>query len=320
MFMTDEMPDDDRFFMEATDLMIRLKNDPNNPVPRRMIREWRSRSPKHECIWTEVAEIHGMMVKIITDERDAGNEAAAGITRRSLVIAGLVGAGAAAGYAALPGLLVDARADYLTGTGQVRRVDLADGSVATMGPDTALAVEFSEEQRSIRLLQGMAFFDVESNPARPFRVSVGQLVTTALGTAFEVSDGAGYRSVSVDRGTVEVTSTAADIEIARLSAGQWLAFDQRDGTSKRGTRGPDQIAAWRTGQLFAEDEPVSSMISKISRWQPGRTVVVDPGLGIQRVSGVFDVSDPPRALGALVHPFGGRVRMIGSYLTLISPI
>lgn len=318
--MTDEMSEEARLFMEATDLMIRLKNDPDNPVPRRMIREWRLRSLEHESIWAEVAEIHGMMVKIITDERDAGKKAAAGITRRSLVIAGLVGAGAAAGYAALPGLLVEAKADYTTGTGQVRRVDLADGSIATMGPDTALALEFSEEQRLVRLLQGMAFFDVTSDPARPFRVAVAQLVTTALGTAFEVSDGAGYRSVSVDRGTVEVTSTAADIEATRLSAGQWVAFDERDGTSKRGTRGLDQIAAWRTGQLFAEDEPVSSIISKISRWQPGRTVVVDPGLGTQRVSGVFDVADPPRALRALVHPFGGRVRVIGSYLTLISPI
>ncbi|OPH82024.1 FecR family protein [Nitrobacter vulgaris] len=318
--MTDEISEEDRLFMEATDLMIRLKNDPDNPVPRRMIREWRSRSPVHESIWADVAEIHGMMVKIITDERDAGKKAAAGITRRSLVIAGLVGAGAAAGYPAFHRFLVDARADFTTDTGQIRRVNLADGSVATLGPDSAIAVQFDEEQRFIRLLQGMAFFDVTSDRKRPFRVGIAELVSTALGTAFEISDGAGYLSISVDHGTVEVTSTAADIQTARLTAGQWLAFDERGRTSQFGTRDASQIAAWRTGQLFAEDEPVSSIIAKISRWQSGRTIVVNPSLGTQRVSGVFDVTDPPRALNALVHPFGGRVRMIGTYLTVISPI
>ncbi|WP_292616956.1 MULTISPECIES: FecR domain-containing protein [unclassified Nitrobacter] len=320
VFMTDDMSEEDRLFIEATDLMIRLKNDPENPIPRRMIREWRARSPEHESTWAEVAEIHGMMIKIITDEREAGKKAAEGITRRSLVIAGLVGAGAAASYLTLPRLLIDARADFTTGTGQIRDVTLADGSVATMGPDSAMAVRFDEEQRFIRLLQGMAFFDVTSDQKRPFRVGIGGLVTTALGTAFEVSDGAGYLSVSVDRGTVEVTSMAADIEATRLSAGQWLAFDERRRMSQHGTREASQIAAWRAGQLFAEDEPVSSLIAKISRWQPGRTVVVDPGLGTQRVSGVFDLVDPPRAFRALVHPFGGRVRTVGSYLTVISPI
>ncbi|MDQ8730433.1 FecR domain-containing protein [Bradyrhizobium sp. LHD-71] len=319
--MTEEASERDRLFTEATDLMIRLKNDPDNPVPHRMIREWRTRSPDHESTWAEVADIHGMMVKIITDDRAAERRAAATrVTRRALVIAGLVGAGAAASYLAVPRLLVEARADFRTGTGEIRRVDLADGSVATLGPDSAIAVQFTEGQRFIRLLQGMAFFDVATDPNRPFRVGISELVTTALGTAFEVSDGAGYLSVSVDHGTVEVASTKPGIDTTRLSAGQWLAFEERGRTSHHGTRESGQIAAWRSGQLFAEDEPVSSVIAKIGRWQPGRMIVIDPNFGAQRVSGVFDVTDPSRALQALVHPFGGRVRMVGSYLTVISPI
>lgn len=318
--MTEEASEQDRLFTEATDLMIRLKNDPDNPVPRRMIREWRTRSPEHESTWAEVAEIHGMMVKIITDDRAAERRTATRVSRRAVVVAGLVGAGGAAAYLSTPRLLIDATADFTTGTGEIRRVDLADGSVATMGPDSAMAVQFTEGQRFIRLLQGMAFFDVAADPDRPFRVGITELVTTALGTAFDVSDGAGYLSVSVDHGTVEVTSTGQGIEPTRLSAGQWLSFDGRSRTSQHGTQDQNQIAAWRTGQLFAENEPISSLIAKISRWQPGRTVVVDPSLGAQRVSGVFDLADPSRAFQALVHPFGGRVRTVGSYLTVISPI
>jgi transmembrane sensor len=318
--MNDELTEQDRLFTEATDLMIRLKNDPDNSIPRDMIRQWRARGPDHERAWAEVAEIHGMVLKVITDDRSGRRRGGADFTRRSLLVAGLVGVGAAASYVMGPRLLLQARADFITGKAEVRRIALSDGSIATLGPESAIAVRLGEDRRFVRLLEGMAFFDVAHDPARAFRVAVSELTATALGTAFEVSDGAGFLSVAVDRGQVEVEAAAPAAGVTKLSTGEWMAFNEEDRTIQSGTRDANQMAAWRTGQLFAENEPVASVIAKISRWQSGRTVVVDPGLGAQRVSGVFDVADPVRALQALVHPFGGRVRTVGSYLTVISPI
>ncbi|MEP9380648.1 FecR domain-containing protein [Aquabacter sp. CN5-332] len=316
--MNEAAPEEDRLFEEALDLVIRLQNDPSNPVSHEMIRRWRARGPDHEVAWAEVAEIHGMAGKVVAE----GRRPPAGMTRRNLVIAGLAGGVAAAvGYATVPGLLIDARADYATGTAEIRRIPLSDGSTVTLGPDSAIALRFGKRLRLVELLVGMAFFDVAKDEARPFQVTTSDLAATALGTAFDISNDAGFLSVSVDHGAVDVRVRGSDMaEGGKLDSGQWVTFDERSRSIQRGRRDVSQIAAWRDGQIFAENEPIGSVVAKIARWQPGRVIVADPWFGTSRISGVFDLNDPLRALEAVVHPFGGRVRRVGSYLTVISPV
>jgi transmembrane sensor len=52
-------PDQNRLTDEAIDLVIRLQNDPGNPVAIEMVRAWRARSPEHERIWARVTKVHG---------------------------------------------------------------------------------------------------------------------------------------------------------------------------------------------------------------------------------------------------------------------
>jgi len=72
--------------------------------------------------------------------------------------------------------------------------------------------------------------------------------------------------------------------------------------------------------IVAEKESVSALVAKISRWQPGSVVIADPYLGSRVVSGVFDLSDPLRAIDAVVRPFGAKVRKIAPFMTVISPV
>uniref|UniRef100_UPI001C302E07 FecR family protein n=1 Tax=Stenotrophomonas sp. GbtcB23 TaxID=2824768 RepID=UPI001C302E07 len=74
-----------------------------------------------------------------------------------------------------------------TAIGELQRIDLADGSVVTLGPDSAIAHTFTQEFRHIELLQGMAFFSVAPDKVRPFRVQAEGLIATVLGTAFDVN-------------------------------------------------------------------------------------------------------------------------------------
>jgi transmembrane sensor len=320
--MIEASPEEDRLFEEALDLVIRLQNDPGNPVPLDMVQRWRARSTKHEKAWAEVAEIHGMTGKILMGRRRAARRTELGLTRRNLVIGGTIGLGAmAAGTLYGPGLLLKARADVLTATAEVRRVSLPDGSVATLGPDSAIAIGFDAEARRIDLLAGMAFFDVAPEPKRPFRVKTDRLTSTALGTAFDISNDAGFLTVAVDHGVVEVQTSASALSSGeRLSAGQWLTLAQDTMAVERGFREPDQIATWRDGMIVADREAISVVVAKIARWQPGRTLIADPFFGSQRVSGVFDLHNPVRALEAVVQPYGGKVRRIPPYLTVISPL
>lgn len=320
--MSEIPPDYDRLLDEAIDLAIRLQSDPGNPVALGMIQAWRARSPTHEKVWSRVSVAHDVTGKILTGRRKKERREQLGLTRRNLVIGGAVGLGAAAsGSLLLPDLIVQAHADHVTGKAEIREVALPDGSRATLGPDSALALAYEPGWRKIELLKGMSFFEVAEEAGRPFQVRSGDFTVTALGTAFDVSSDAGLVSTSVSHGRVETRASSPSLAGGvQLSAGDWLSFDPSRGVVERGQRETGQIASWRDNLVIAEREPVSVLIARIGRWYPGRIVIADPFIGSQKISGLFDLKDPLRALEAVVHPAGGRVRRISSFLTFVSPV
>lgn len=315
--MTEKELKDDRLFREALDLIIRLQNDPTDPIAHELVRRWRARGADHEAVWVEVAEIHGMAGKVLEKRRKA--EPAKGtISRRNVIIGGaIITAGALFG----PDLVLRIQADHITATAELRRIPLSDGTIITLGPDSAIRTELTPDRRHAELLAGMAFFEVASDAARPFRASAGSLTAVALGTAFELSNNAGYVTVAVNQGLVETNMSASPpATVETLSAGDRLTLNEDTLDMERGPRDPVQIAAWRDGTIVAERETVASVVARIARWQPGRVVIADPGIGARRISGVFNLTHSIAALEAVVQPHGGRVRQISPWLTIISPI
>jgi transmembrane sensor len=313
--------DSEKLFEEALDLIIRLQNDPGNPVARDLMRNWRARGPEHEAAWAEAAEIHGMAGKVLEDRRNA-DSARNTVSRRKVMLGGFAGlalAGAAAFYG--PDLLARLRADHVTSTAEIRRITLADGTIVTLGPESAIRTVSTERLRQVDLLSGMAFFEVVPDPARPFEATAGHLRVTVLGTAFDLSSNAGSITVAVDHGLVRVNvAESAQAEQGTLADGQWLTLDEGSQQVGRGTHDPGQVAAWRDGMIVADSETVSSLVATIGRWHTGRILIADPWLGARQISGVFDLKDPVKALEAVVLPYGGAVRQLSPWLTVISPI
>ncbi len=307
-------------FREAADLAIRLQDDPSNPVSLQMVRAWAARSPEHMATWQRVARIHGMTGHILAGQRK--DEKPGGLSRRNFLVGGVLGLGAmGVGSMTMPGMFLRMKADHVTQTAEVQRIDLPDGTVMTLGPESAVTVAYSDKCRRIELLAGMSYFEVATDTMRPFTVTANVLTATALGTAFDVSNDAGFISVSVEHGSVEARAPDSELRLGeRLGTGDWITFDSSQGRVLRGARTASEVASWRRGMIIADHESVSAMVAKISRWIPGRVVVVDPFLGERVVSGVFDLSDPLRALEAVARPFGAKVRGVGSVVTVISPV
>jgi transmembrane sensor len=93
-----------------------------------------------------------------------------------------------------------------------------------------------------------------------------------------------------------------------------------DGNVTTGTKDVGQIASWRDGMIVVERETIASVVSRVARWTNGRVVIASSQLAGQPVSGVYDLRQPLLALEAIVQPYGGKVRAIGPYLTVISAI
>ncbi|MCF7646612.1 FecR domain-containing protein [Bacillus subtilis] len=320
--MSEPHTDQNQLLDEAIDLVIRLQNDPDNAVSGDMIRAWRARSPLHEKIWLRIDKAHGASGAILSHQRREERRKNIGLSRRQFMIGGsaLLAAGGLS-YSFGKELLLRAQADYITAKGEMAHITLPDGSLVTLGPDSALQLAYGSDRRDINLLRGMGFFEVAPDKSKPFSVLSDTVRVMALGTAFDVSNDAGVIAVSVDHGIVEMQSSDAVLAAGkRLEQGQWISFDPSTQTLDQGAREVEQIAAWRDKLIIAERETVSALVARIGRWMPGRIIMASPNTGAQRVSGVYDLTDPLRALEAVVHPTGAQVRQLSSLVTIITPL
>jgi ferric-dicitrate binding protein FerR (iron transport regulator) len=93
------------------------------------------------------------------------------------------------------------------------RFTLADGSTVTLEPGSRLRhpASFTGYSRQVQLT-GKAFFDVQKQPARPFLVYTGPVVTKVLGTSFRVNAIEGQPEVQVEvvTGRVSVYEQSPD--------------------------------------------------------------------------------------------------------------
>mgnify|MGYP006188682429 CR=1 FL=1 len=215
-----------------------------------------------------------------------------------------------------PSLTVRVQSDYRTGAGETREVRLSDGSVVQLDSDTALAVDYLGDRRDVRLLKGQAFFQVVPDTSRPFHVRAEAVQVTVTGTAFNVALDERV-SVAVQQGSVNVDDWRAGRSLARhMVPGQRL--DYQAGEARLGHFSPSQAAAWRQGQLVADDLPIAEVVAQLKRYVPGLIVLRDDaGLASKRVTGVYDLRHPEAALRAVVQPHGGRVERYSAWVLVV---
>lgn len=237
---------------------------------------------------------------------DSGESIAATSFGRRRFLA-LGGAGIAAVLAAALSFSLWPRLTTLgTDTGEIRRMPLADGSLAVINTSSELRLSFTERRRDVQLTKGEAWFQVAKMPDRPFTVTAGTVNVQAVGTAFSVRRGKYATDVIVTEGTVKVWSeqspdgqfvtaghsarvTDAGVEIASL-----------DGDTA------DRKLAWRDGRIVFEDVPLSQAAAEFNGYHI-QQIAVDPAFADKRVIGSFQTDDINGFAAASAAMVGGRV-------------
>lgn len=180
----------------AADWLVALRDRPDDPVLQDRFADWLSADPAHRDQWKAVVRTYRSLGAV---ERSGTATVVPLPNRRRRW---LLGGAAAALVACLmlmlaPSLVRTMRADFVSGTAEVTRIVLPDGSVVQLAPNSALSVDYDTASRRIDLLDGIALFEVTPDPARPFSVSAGPATATAVGTAFEVRRLDGLEAVAV---------------------------------------------------------------------------------------------------------------------------
>lgn len=214
-----------------------------------------------------------------------------------------------------------------TQLGEVKRLELPDGSVALLNTNTAVEVSYKAEERRVRLLSGEAFFTVAKNPHRPFIVQAGRIGVRAVGTAFDVRFRKEALSVLVTEGKVRVSGAipagAAKEASAAPAVGPAMepllekghmarvAFDADRAPSPEGLvvsameeRAIKSALAWQEGRLEFFETPLSEVVAEFNRYNRHKIVIADPALAARRFGGAFASHQVEPFLELLEQSFG----------------
>lgn len=159
----------------------------------------------------------------------------------------------------------DRAVEYATAVGEQRDVTLPDGSRITLAPASRLMVEpgYAKPARRIALT-GRAWFVVEHDEARPFRVTTPAGVVEDLGTEFEVSATTDRLQVAVAKGAVAIHRDQAPS--VTLGAGDLATVAQGGEPMVAHQIEVARITSWRSGTLDFQDRPLGEIAAELEQW------------------------------------------------------
>jgi transmembrane sensor len=298
----------------AIDWQFRLRAEPGDAGLRQAHQDWLAADAAHLQAWLAVQRTWQVTGRMQAEATEGGTVAAfrpREKTRRPprLVVAAAALAACLALSLLAPRLLLRLEADAVTAAAENSEIALADGSSVTLGGDSAFHAELGGAAvRRATLLRGEAHFRIAPDAARPFVIAAGPVHVTVVGTAFDVTLDMQTVSVAVASGVVEVGSAAGAGGMTRLRAGERVTVDRRTGQVAVAPVAPEDVGAWRQRRLVVHDLPLTEAIARLDRYHRGEIVVLAEGLEQRRVSGVFDLDDPARALRSMLAAGGPALR------------
>ncbi len=367
-----EFPDRKAIEEEAGAWLIKLDGD-TAPSAEELasLREWLARSPVHREQLGNLADFWGNM-NVLTElavplghPDGRTNRSFAESLRHAIPQMGragfvtaviVIGIGVAATFWLRPEPFLSSNGLYATAVGQQQSTTLADGSVVLLNTNSQINVDYNNEYRNIRLLQGEAHFTVAKNAARPFRVYAGNGRVQAVGTAFSVYIKDNTINVTVTEGKVELASVnrpstnrlpqqgtpSGTVKSSGSNAIVDSGFVETLGTIKAGETATLQSfldagtvssinaietveaeemsrrLSWREGMLTFAGDPLEVVVDEISRYTTVSIEITDPDVRATRIGGRFPIGETDAMFDHLEANFGLRVTRLSHDHVLVS--
>jgi len=290
---------------------VRKKAGPLSRDDQAAFDAWLAADAAHQAALDEIAE---MWVDLTSLRPAPARGSAPGLRRSWLIGAVALGSAAFALYVTYDDITIFLRSDFYAGTGETKRVTLADRSHVELDARSAIAVHYDPGQRRVSLLQGEAWFEVAPDPARPFVVEASGGTVTALGTSFDVDVRNSRAHVTVAQHKVAVESSGKSVIVAE---GQQTTFGAHSGPEPPSPVNAARATAWRRGKLFFDNTPLGDVVARLGRYHRGQVYVLDPNLRARRVNGVFGTLDPLAAIGEIEASLGVHATYLTRYLVLL---
>ncbi len=205
----------------------------------------------------------------------------------------------------------------------LRKQTLADGSEVWLHPNSRLTYPraFTGGSREVAL-SGEAFFKVTRDPARPFLIRSGDLLTRVLGTSFSIKayENAPSAEVVVVTGKVSVKLADAPAEKGTevlLTPRQRATYVK---ASRRLARGETEAGArrniWETSTLAFENASLRDIIGALNTHFDVKIAVASPAMLNCRLRADFNGQHLPAILEMIGESVDATYRIDGNAITL----
>ncbi|OZI30652.1 hypothetical protein CAL29_21895 [Bordetella genomosp. 10] len=281
--------------------------------------QWRQAAAAHEHeyralenIWRAAGELRPEDVEDLLQAPEPGARRSPSSARRAWLASGmsLCALAAAGGFWGWQQRSGPARyaAEFSTRPGERRRETLPDGSTLDINTRSRVTVRYFDRERHVALAEGEVMFLVAKDTARPFIVDAGAAAVRVTGTEFDVRREGEDVGVTVQSGSVEVTTghwwrrerVALTAGLgAGTRAGQALPVDRVDVAA---------VTAWRQGKVVFKDRPLQDVVAEMNRYLEHPIHIADSRLARLSMAGVFSTQDGPGFLQALAATLPVSVR------------
>ncbi len=173
-------------------------------------------------------------------------------------------------HSALPKPVYPVYNELFAAFGTRSALKLSDGSSVWLNSGSSIKYpdRFSGNNRTV-ILNGEAYFEVESDPEKPFIVQSAALSVKATGTKFNVL---GYNSddeveVTLVSGKVEVSPSQAtkNFKTSTLEIDQHFTFNKVNGATSIINGDTYKYISWKDGKLVFRNEPLSQVVKRIGQ-------------------------------------------------------
>lgn len=262
------------------------------------LQQWRNADPEHERAWLHIegmsASLHRLNPHAAYQTLSRLHAAGRRSTLKALAWLGLVaGSGVLASRTEQWRLQV---ADYSSGTGELKTIELSDGTQIILNTRSAIDVELTDTARTVTLLNGEVMVTTGHQPGehRPFRLLTAHGSISPLGTRFNVRLAQDSTHVIVLEGSVDIAPRQGKSLV--MQAGQQSAFTEHDALAA--SAAPAQAGSWSKGLLFVNDMRLADLVQELARYRPG-FIHCDADVADLKISGVFTLNDTTQALESL---------------------
>ncbi len=191
---------------------------------------------------------------------------------------------------------------------------LPDGSTVTLFKHAELSFDndFDTKQRTISL-KGEAFFEVKSNPQKPFLVKTEKLSALVLGTKFSVKT-AENGEVIVLEGKVKVTDAKSG-EALIVVAGE-KAFIGNDNKLQKQAVKNNNFIAWKTKKFTYQDATFGEIALDLEKAYGYKFVFENKKASLKKITVEFEGKTPEFILEVLKEQFAD-VKFVQKEKTII---